>query len=95
MFPGDTPGGHLGDTEKPWISLLKRAALESFRRHDMRHDLGNQLARQGVDILTIKELICQKNSRMTLVYAHLSPQHVVHAVEGLASLDGAACRPRT
>lgn len=86
IFPGDTPDGHLGDTKKPWRGLLKRAKIKNFRWHDMRHDFGSQLAMQGVDILTIKELMCHENLRMTLIYAHLAPQHVASAVEGLSRL---------
>ena len=52
----------------------------------MRHDFASQLAMMGVDILTIKELLCHENIKMTLVYAHLSPLHTATATNRLAAL---------
>lgn len=86
IFPGDTPKGHLGDTKNPWKVLLRRAGIINFRWHDMRHDFASQLAMQGVDILTIKDLMCHENLSMTMVYAHLSPGHIAAAAEGLSTL---------
>ena len=86
IFPGDTPKGHLGDTKNPWKVLLRRARIVNFRWHDMRHDFASQLAMQGVNILTIKDLMCHENLSMTMVYAHLSPGHIAAAAEGLATL---------
>jgi integrase len=86
IFPGDTPKGHLGDTKNPWKLLLRRAGITNFRWHDMRHDFASQLAMQGVDILTIKDLMCHENLNMTMVYAHLSPGHIAAATEGLTTL---------
>lgn len=86
IFPGDTPKGHLGDLKNPWKTLLKRAEITGFRWHDLRHDFASQLAMQGVDILTIKDLMCHEDLRMTMVYAHLAPQHIGAAAEGLSTL---------
>lgn len=86
IFPGDTPEGHLGDVKNPWETLLKRAKVQNLKWHDMRHDFGSQLAMAGVDILTIKKLMCHADLRMTLVYAHLSPQHINLATEKLSEL---------
>lgn len=92
IFPGDTRDhpedlhGHLGDIKTPWNTLLKRADIKKFRWHDLRHDFGSQLAMQGHDLLSIKELMCHQNIKMTLVYAHLAPQHVRKVAEGLSKL---------
>lgn len=89
IFPGDTPEGHLGDIKNPWETLLKRAKVQNLKWHDMRHDFGSQLAMAGVDILTIKKLMCHADLRMTLVYAHLSPAYVNSSVEKLSELYNA------
>lgn len=86
IFPGDTPEGHLGDIKNPWETLLKRAKIQNFKWHDMRHDFGSQLAMAGVDILTIKKLMCHTDLKMTQIYAHLSPQHINLATEKLSEL---------
>ncbi|WP_323401631.1 tyrosine-type recombinase/integrase [Aminobacterium sp.] len=86
IFPGDTPEGHLGDIKNPWETLLKRANIKNFRWHDMRHDFASQLVMQGVDILTVKKLMCHTDLKMTQIYAHLSPQHINLATEKLSEL---------
>ena len=42
--------------------------------------LGSRLARRGVDIATVKELMGHKRIEMTMRYAHLSPKHRARAV---------------
>jgi integrase len=86
IFPGEEPGTHLGDTKRPWETLMRRAGIQCFRWHDMRHDFASQLAMRGTDILAIKELMCHEVLAMTLIYAHLSPHHLEKAVEGLSEL---------
>ena len=86
VFPGQSPAIPLKDTKKPWNNLLKRAGIKNFSWHCMRHDFASQLAMMGVDILTIKELLCHENIKMTLVYAHLSPLHTATATNRLAAL---------
>jgi integrase len=86
IFPGDTPEGHLGDVKNPWETLLKRAKVQNLKWHDMRHDFASQLVMQGVDILTVKKLMCHTDLKMTQIYAHLSPQHINLATEKLSEL---------
>jgi site-specific recombinase XerD len=40
---------------------------------------------EGVDLMTIRELMGHKSMAMTLRYAHLSPGHRRNAIERLAS----------
>lgn len=86
VFPGQSPAIPLKDIKKPWNNLLNRAGIKNFSWHCMRHDFASQLAMMGVDILTIKELLCHENIKMTLVYAHLSPLHTAEATTRLAGL---------
>lgn len=86
IFPGGEPGTHLGDTKRPWETLMRNAGIKNFRWHDMRHDFASQLAMRGIDILAIKELMCHEVLAMTLIYAHLSPHHLERAVDGLSEL---------
>lgn len=86
VFPGETPNTHLGDTKKPWNNLLKKANIQHFSWHCMRHDFASQLAMMGVDLNTIKDLMCHESLTMTLNYAHLSPLHTAQASGRLAEL---------
>jgi len=68
-------------------NALRRAGIEDFRFHDLRHTFGSHLAMAGVDLITIKELMGHKAIEMTLRYAHLSPDHKSRAVNSLRFLD--------
>jgi hypothetical protein len=62
---------------------VKRARLQDFRWHDLRHTFASRLAMKGVDIRTTQELLGHADIRMTLRYSHLSPAHLLEAVEKL------------
>jgi len=86
------PGGHvfangekagLTTIKTAWAPLLKRAAIETFRFHDLRHTFASKLVMAGVDLNTVRELLGHADLKMTLRYAHLAPAVKAAAVEKL------------
>ena len=75
--------------EKPkWPSFrgsfeaaVKRAGLDDFRFHDLRHCYASDLVMKGVDLKTLAELLGHSTTQMTERYAHLSPARLRAAVE--------------
>ncbi|MBU2626622.1 MAG: tyrosine-type recombinase/integrase, partial [candidate division Zixibacteria bacterium] len=65
----------------------KRARIEDFRFHDLRHTFASYMAMNGVDLLTLKELLGHKDVRMTLRYSHLSPEYKKNAIDRLEYKD--------
>jgi len=78
-------GKPYGDVKTGWWTVLKKAGIENFRFHDLRHTFGSRLGMAGVDLGTIQELMGHKDIKMTKRYSHPTPEHKKKAVE---ILDG-------
>lgn len=81
-------GRPYGSVRKSFARALKKSGIDDFRFHDLRHTFASHLVMQGVDLVTVKELLGHKSLRMTLRYAHLSPGHRRDAIERLKFFDG-------
>jgi site-specific recombinase XerD len=63
------------DVRKSFKAALKKAKIKDFHFHDQRHTRGSMLAMEGVDVLSIKELLTHSRLTTTQKYMHLSPEH--------------------
>jgi integrase len=62
---------------------VKKAGLEDFTFHDLRHTFASRLVMSGVDLPTVQALMGHKDISMTLRYTHLSSDHKQRAVRAL------------
>ena len=79
-------GRPYGSIKKAFTTALKRAKIDEFRFHDLRHTFGSHLVMQGVDLRTVQQVMGHKDIKMTMRYSHLSPEHVQEAMEKLDKL---------
>ena len=68
----------LGNTDLHWAEkdfpeAVAEAEMQDFRLHGTRHTSASRLAKEGVDLLTIKELGGWKTLSMVQRYAHIPP----------------------
>lgn len=82
----DSDGKPFHDVRTSWEGVLKEAAIEKFRWHDMRHTFASKLVMADVDLNTVRELLGHSDYKMTLRYAHLAPEHKMLAVQKLSSI---------
>lgn len=83
---GAQNGGAYGNWRKAFDGAVKRAKIQDFKFHDLRHTFASYLAMAGVDLNTIRELLGHSTYEMTERYTHLSMPHRHKAVETLNKL---------
>ncbi|HET9531102.1 MAG TPA: site-specific integrase [Blastocatellia bacterium] len=61
----------------------KKAGIEDFRFHDLRHTFGTRLADAGVDVVTIAALMGHSSIQMAMRYTHPTEDRNRRAVDAL------------
>lgn len=79
LFPGQNPVKPI-DLRAPWEAALKRADVQDFRFHDLRHSAASYLAMNGASLAEIAEVLGHKTLAMVKRYAHLSEAHTAGVV---------------
>ena len=78
---------------KAWKKALKRAGIENFRWHDLRHTWASWHVQNGTSLQELQQLGGWSSYDMVLRYAHLSSDHLRDAAERVSvtiSLHSAA-----
>lgn len=81
VFKSPITGKKLDSIKKSWSTLMKKANIQNFRFHDLRHNFASQLIMKGESLATVRELLGHSDFKMTLRYAHLAPAHKQKAVD--------------
>ncbi len=71
------------DLRAPWKAATKKAELQDFRFHDLRHSAASYLAMNGASLAEIAEVLGHKTLQMVKRYAHLSEGHTARVVESM------------
>ena len=61
---------------KAWRNALKRAGIENFRWHDLRHTWASWLVQHGTPLYDLQEMGAWKSGVMVRRYAHLAPANL-------------------
>ena len=65
-------GRKLGNIQRAWQSIRKRAGLEDLRLHDLRHAAASDAAEAGLSLPQIGQVLGHKSPQTTARYTHLA-----------------------
>lgn len=71
------------DLRSPWKTAIKKADVQNFHFHDLRHSAASYLAMNGASLAEIAEVLGHKTLQMVKRYAHLSEGHTARVVESM------------
>lgn len=79
VFPSESGKKHA-EIRMSWRNAVKKAGLEDFRFHDLRHSAASYLAMNGATLTEIADVLGHKTLAMVKRYSHLTEQHTAAVV---------------
>jgi len=73
-----------------WDSIRKKVGLSEVRLHDLRHSYASFLVNAGRSLYEVQKLLGHHDPKVTMRYAHLSPQAMLEAVNVVGNVVAAA-----
>lgn len=81
VFPSREDPNKAIDLRSVWKTALKKAEIENFRFHDLRHSAASEMVMAGISEITVAEILGHKSLQMTKRYSHLRDAHKAEALE--------------
>ena len=82
------PNTHPSKTPKRvkriWKRIRKSAAVEGFRFHDFRHDVGTKLLRETGNLKLVQKALNHSDIKTTTRYAHVLNEEVAAALDKIS-----------
>ena len=94
VFYNPATGHQWQELRRSFARACRKAKIQDFRFHDLRHTFASQLVMAGVDLTTVSRLLGHASMTMTLRYSHLAPDHLRGAVDMLPGLQGAETKDK-
>jgi len=80
LFPSEDDANKPVEIRKAWETALRRAEINDFRFHDLRHTAASYLAMDGATSPEIAEILGHKTLQMVPRYAHFNKAHIAKVV---------------
>ena len=84
VFTNVATGSKYTDIKRSFHTACRKAKIEGFRFHDLRHSFVSRLVANGCDLITVKELLGHSSVKITERYTHSRRELKTRAVESLA-----------
>jgi integrase len=86
IFHNPKTGMRIRDFYRSWKTVREDAGVPDLRFHDLRHTAATLMVQGGIDLVTVRDILGHANIRMTVKYAHSTPESMVRAVNVLADM---------
>jgi len=83
LFPSKTKPLQPFELKSSFNNALRKARIDNFHWHDLRHCTASYLAMNGASLAEIAEVLGHKTLSMVKRYAHLSDGHVSSVVASM------------
>lgn len=74
----------VGEIRFAFDKSVERAKIKDLTFHDLRHTAGSRMLANGVDAVTVKNILGHKHLQTTEIYLHSSTEQMKKAVETLS-----------
>ena len=78
-----------------WDTIRNKVGLGDVRLHDLRHSYASFLVNAGRSLYEVQRLLGHHNPKVTMRYAHLSPQAMLEAANVVGQITTAAVHAKT
>ena len=89
----DEEGKPIKDVKRSFQTALRRAGIEDFRFHDLRHTSCSYLMMRGAPLQAVQDHAGHSSIKMTMRYSHLSPQFQRGSIQLLNGLCADISKP--
>ena len=88
VFPNEN-GTRLDNRNllRAFYKARKKAGIEKFRFHDLRHTFATRLVQAGVDLYAVQKLGRWRNTSMIMRYAHHYPESLRPGIEAIDRVE--------
>jgi len=77
VFPSRRqPGRHIGQHQRLWKSVVKRAKLDGLVMYDLRHTFATRCVERGVELPELMAILGHGNLRSIMRYVHIRQKHM-------------------
>jgi len=85
IFHNPKTGTRIRDFYRSWKKACNDAGIQDLRFHDLRHTSATWMVQGGADLVTVRDILGHASIKMTVKYAHSTPESKKRAVDILAS----------
>lgn len=77
-------GSRIGNPRKAFEAACRRAGIENFRFHDLRHTFASWFVQQGGDLYRLSRILGHTTLQMTARYGHLRTDDLHDEIQRVA-----------